>query len=381
MRFFILFIVFISFFDMFSQLPIMSTYAKGLGAGAAFIGIIVGMYSFSNMIGNMLAGYYIDRKRGKTILMIGLGLCGAILFLYPFAVTPVQLLGIRFLHGFISGFIVPAAFTMIANRSESGAQGKSMAITGAAVGIAAIAGPAFGGIAGSGNVQTVFIVNGILMLLTAAAVPFFIPKQGVSGGSSEKKAANHSGRTVSSLMIFSFIGAFSLMFAQGVLAYMLPLQVEMLQFSSSASGTLLSTFGITAICIFLLPTNKLYDKYKPFHLMTLGMSVIGFALLLLSNSTSLLMLYVSMVIYGLGFAWLFPSISALLIQQTAREVRGRAFGYFYAFFSLGSVAGSAITGALTVSFKSGFLIAACLLFGNVLWMSLYNIWKNPPNMV
>ncbi|QVY60118.1 MFS transporter [Cytobacillus gottheilii] len=381
MRFFILLIVFISFFDMFSQLPIMSTYAKGLGAGSAIIGIIVGMYSFSNMIGNMLAGYYIDRSRGKTILMIGLGLCGAILFLYPFAVTPAQLLGIRFLHGFISGFIVPAAFTMIANRSESGTQGKSMAITGAAVGIAAIAGPAFGGIAGSGNVQTVFIVNGILMLLTAAAVPFFIPKQGVSGASSEKKAANQSGRSISSLMIFSFIGAFSLMFAQGVLAYMLPLQVEMLQFSSSASGTLLSTFGITAICIFILPTNKLYDKYKPFRLMTLGMSVIGFALLLLSNSTSLLMLYVSMVIYGLGFAWLFPSISALLIQQTAPEARGRAFGYFYAFFSLGSVAGSAITGALTVSFKSGFLIAACLLFGNVLWMSLYNIWKNLPNKV
>ncbi|WP_080845509.1 MFS transporter [Cytobacillus gottheilii] len=378
MRFFILFIVFISFFDMFSQLPIMSTYAKGLGAGSAFIGMIVGMYSFSNMIGNMLAGYYIDRRRGKTILIIGLGLCGAILFLYPFAATPPQLLGIRFLHGFISGFIVPAAFTMIANRSKSGTQGKSMAITGAAVGIAAIAGPAFGGIAGSENVQIVFIVNGILMLLTAAAVPFFIKKQGYNGASSEKKLDNPAGQPISALMVFSFIGAFSLMFAQGVLAYMLPLQVEMLQFSSTASGTLLSTFGITAICIFLLPTNRLYDKYKPFHLMILGMSVIGFALLLLSNSTTLLMLYVSMVNYGLGFAWLFPSISALLIHQTSPETRGRAFGYFYAFFSLGSVAGSAITGALTVGFESGFFIAACLLLGNALWMSLYNKWKKSP---
>lgn len=377
MRFFILLIVFISFFDMFSQLPIMSTYAKGLDAGSALIGTIVGMYSFSNMIGNTLAGYFIDRKKGKMLLITGLALCGLILFLYPFAADATQLLAIRFFHGFISGFIVPAAFTMIANKNTSARQGKSMAITGAAVGIAAIAGPAFGGIAGSHNLQAVFITNGILMLLAAALVPFLIPKQ-EQHSAENMPARGTTAHSISSMMVFSFIGAFSLMFAQGVLAYMLPLKVESLQFNSSTTGTLLSTFGITAICIFLLPTNRIFDKYKPIYLMLIGMSIIGGALILLGNSAALAWLYTSMIIYGAGFSLLFPSISSLLIHHTSPENRGKAFGYFYAFFSLGSVAGSAITGTLTDSFGTGFLIAACLLLINSAWMLFYVKIKNPP---
>lgn len=58
------------------------------------------------------------------------------------------------------------------------------------------------------------------------------------------------------MLTASYLGAFSLMFAQGTLAYLLPLQVEALQIEAMYSGILLSTFGITAILIFLRPLIK-----------------------------------------------------------------------------------------------------------------------------
>lgn len=373
MKQFILIIVLISFFDMFSQLPIMSPFAKSLGASPAFIGLIVGMYSFSNMFGNILAGYWIDKQGGKKVLLFGFPLTAAILLLYTIVTTPGQLMAVRFFHGLFSGFLVPAAFTVLANRETESKQGKSMAISGVAVGISAIIGPAFGGIVASKyNVEWVFIIIACAMLLIAGCSAFILPNRSVTL-SSKVESSFYTLFSIlkTPVLAFSFIGAFSLMFAQGILAYMLPLQVESLNYGTHFSGMLLSTFGITAILIFGLPTNRIFDKYPHHHTMVLGMTIIGFALILLSNAASLPYLFICMILYGAGFAFLFPSISAMLVEQTDEETRGKAFGLFYAFFSLGVVAGSSLTGILSVSFSTGFIIAACLLFANSIWIFIY----------
>ena len=366
MKKFILFIVLISFIDMFSQLPIMSPFAKSLGATPAIIGLTVGMYSFTNMFGNIFAGYWIDKQGAKKVLMYGLIFTGGILLLYTIVSTPNQLMAVRFIHGLFSGFLVPAAFTIIANHGKKNGEGKSMAISGVAVGISAIIGPAFGGIIASKySVEWVFIIISLIMVITAI-ISFFVleNKRTTITRKIEPPIQTLLAILKSPMLVISYTGAFSLMFAQGVLAYMLPLQVESLQFGTHFSGILLSTFGITAILIFGLPTNRMFDHYQQQNTMMVGMSTIGVALVLLSMASTLPFLFFCMVLYGAGFAFLFPSVSALLIRHTDEETRGKAFGLFYAFFSLGVVAGSAITGILAVSYGPGFIIAACLLFIN-----------------
>ncbi len=366
MKQFILFIVLISFIDMFSQLPIMSPFAKSLGATPAIIGLTVGMYSFTNMFGNILAGYWIDKQGAKKVLNYGLIFTGSILLLYTIVSTPNQLMAVRFIHGLFSGFLVPAAFTIIANHGKKDGHGKSMAISGVAVGLSAIIGPAFGGIIASKySVEWVFIIIALIMIVTAF-ISFFVLKENTTRITRKIEPPIQTLLAIlkSPMLIISYTGAFSLMFAQGVLAYMLPLQVESLQFGSHFSGMLLSTFGITAIIIFGLPTNRMFDHYQQQNIMMIGMSTIGVALVLLGFASTLPFLFLCMVIYGAGFAFLFPSVSAILIKNTDEETRGKAFGLFYAFFSLGVVAGSSVTGVLAVSFGTGYIIAACLLFAS-----------------
>ncbi|QTD41484.1 MFS transporter [Sporosarcina sp. Te-1] len=373
MRFFVYLIVFFSFFDLFSQLPIMSPFALSLGASSFVTGLAVGIYSFSNTIGNVLSGFMTDRKGPFIVLLTGLFASSISLYLYMFVNGPYSLLGIRFIHGFMEGLIVPAAFTFLANRAKESKRGRSVAISGAFVGMAAIVGPAYSGIVASKtSVATIMMINGVIMMILAILAIFLL-----RNFSFRRKGKSAPGQTFKVRELFrhpgmlrAFAGAFFLMFSQGVLALILPLKVEALGFDTKMTGMLLSTFGIVAILIFLLPINRIFDQVRPMVTLALGISIMGASMLLLSQMDELLYLFVALAIYGIGFAFLFPSINSLLIDSSSPDYRGKAYGYFYAFFSIGVVAGSSVIGYLDLSYNGGFMVTGFILIGIALYTIL-----------
>ncbi len=373
MRGFVYLIVFFSFFDLFSQLPIMSPFALSLGASPFLIGLAVGIYSFSNTIGNIISGFITDKKGPFVILIIGLFAAALSLFLYSFASDPLTLLGVRFVHGFMEGLIVPAAFTFLANRADVSKRGKSVAISGAFVGLAAILGPAYSGIvAAKTSPPFIMAINGGIMLILAVLAFFVLRSYTHVRKQPTEQAQNFRVRQLFRHpgMVRAFAGAFFLMFSQGVLALILPLKVESLGFDTKTTGLLLSTFGVVAILIFLLPINRVFDRVRPMVTLAFGISLMGFSMLLLSQFEQLNYLFVAMVIYGVGFAFLFPSINSLLIDSSSPEYRGKAYGYFYAFFSIGVVAGSSVIGSLDLSYTGGFMLTGIILLAVALFTLL-----------
>lgn len=373
MRFFVYLIVFFSFFDLFSQLPIMSPFALSLGASSFLTGLAVGIYSFSNTIGNVISGFMTDRKGPFLVLLTGLFASSISLYLYMFVVGPYSLLGIRFLHGFMEGLIVPAAFTFLANRAKESKRGRSVAISGAFVGMAAIIGPAYSGIVASKtSASSIMMINGVIMLILAILAIFFLrnfsfERKKISAGGQQFKVRElfrHPG------MQRAFAGAFFLMFSQGVQALILPLKVEALGFDTKMTGMLLSTFGVVAILIFLLPINRIFDRVRPMVTLAFGISIMGVSMLFLSQMDDLVYLFVALAIYGIGFAFLFPSINSLLIDSSSPEYRGKAYGYFYAFFSIGVVAGSSVIGYLDLTYNGGFMVTGFVLIGIALYTIL-----------
>ncbi|MFJ7827208.1 MFS transporter [Psychrobacillus sp. NPDC096623] len=363
MHFFIYIIIFFSFFDLFSQLPIMSPFAESLGATPFITGLAVGMYSLSNTFGNVISGILTDRKGPFYILIIGLFTTSFSLFLYQVVNDPIELLVIRFLHGLVAGLIVPAAFTYSANKTSKDKRGKGVALSGAFVGLAAIAGPATSGILASKKSE-VFVLGltGSIMLVLSILALVLLRKIAIDRKDKEVSSP-HSVRSIFQRngIIKSFAGAFFLMFSQGVLAYMLPLKVLHLGFDSKTSGLLLSMFGFVAILVFILPINRIFDRVKPVYTFTFGMCLMGISMLLLGQTYSLSLLYVWMGLYGIGFAFLFPSINTLLIDSSEESFRGKAYGYFYAFFSIGVVVGSSITGFLELTATGGFTLTGIIL--------------------
>ena len=151
------------------------------------------------------------------------------------------------------------------------------------------------------------------------------------------------------------------MFFQGALAFLLPLHVQELGYDSRLSGTLLSMFGVVAVLFFLLPTNRLFDRFSPTKLTALGVAIIGTSQVLIGQSGVQTSLYGVLALYGVGFAILFPAINTLLIQSTSPQNRGKAYGAFYAFFSLGTVAGSSFLSVLPLSIVQQFTLTGLIL--------------------
>lgn len=363
MKKFIYLIIFFSFFDLFTQLPVMSTYAESLGASAFLTGLAVGMYSLSNTFGNIISGFLTDRKGPFIILIIGLLTTGLSLTLYNLVDVPLALLIVRFIHGLVAGFIVPAAFTFLANATDQEKRGKGSAISGAFVGIAAIIGPAFSGILASRtSVPFVFNITASFMLLLGI-LSFFLLK---SNPVKKDKASSSPHIPISVFFnnvgtLKAFSGAFFLMFSQGVIAYLLPLKVHTLGFDSRLSGMLMSVFGIVAVLVFILPSNRIFDKVAPIKTLALGIGLMGLSQILISQADTSTLLYIAMICYGIGFGLLFPSINSLLIDSTNVEMRGKAYGYFYAFFSMGVVLGSSLLGWLSLGVVSGFIFTGIVL--------------------
>src|SRR5690625_7731314 len=86
--------------------------------------------------------------------------------------------------------------------------------------------------------------------------------------------------------------------------------------------------------------------------MTVGITILGVCLLLLGLVITIPLHFVVMILYGIGFALIFPTMSGLVTEGSRAEERGMAFGIFYGIFSFGIVVGSFVTGLFTSNYTT-----------------------------
>ncbi|MGM2853543.1 MFS transporter, partial [Bacillus cereus group sp. Bce028] len=117
-------------------------------------------------------------------------------------------------------------------------------LSGAAVGTAAIVGPSFSGIMkATAGIEWVFITISILMVLGTIVSLFFLPNNVSRKDTSRTQMMNKEDMfelLKSEPLLQAYIGAFTLMFSQGIVTYMLPVKVEALALKASTTGMMLS---------------------------------------------------------------------------------------------------------------------------------------------
>lgn len=353
------FIIIVSFLDTFIQLPIITPYSIELGASHLLTGSIVAIYSFTNMVGNIFGGHWIDRYGRKKMLFTGMFAVSIILIFYPLAQSGVQLFFIRFFHGLAGGILIPAAFAYVGDQSKKESRGKTMALTGACIGTAAIVGPALGGaMAARSKVEYVFIFVAILFIISAILILKYVEESFVSTDRGKFSISEFTPLLKHPLVLQASLAAFALMISNGTLAFAFPLKIEEIGLTSEITGILLSTYGIIALIIFLTPLNRMYDRFSALTLVVIGISLIGFVHIMLNFISIFWVTVLLMVIYGVGFAFVFPSMNRIVTEASSKVDRGKAFGIFYAFFSLGVVSGSFVSGATSDLFGLPFLSSA-----------------------
>ena len=349
-------VIVICFLDLFIQLPIITPFALELGASEFTAGIVVAMYSLFNMAGNIAGGFLSDKFGRRNTLLLGMIMQVFFVLIYTMTPSIAILLGVRAIHGFSSGLLTPASFSLIADISRKSAIGKSMALTGVAIGTAAIVGPAAGGIISStvSYEMVYFILSGVYVFGTL--LTFF----GIRESSTDESRTRHAATPFKELLLrpslnVAYISSFTLMIAQGTLAFGLPIKTGILGLEASMTGMMLSVFGVTAIIVFATPINKIYSRYKSESLVAAGILILSASMILLHFAPSSGFVFLVMVIYGFGFGFIFPSMNKIIAEHSEMNERGKANGIFYSYFSLGSVAGSVLAGYFATVFNLPFL--------------------------
>ena len=138
-------------------------------------------------------------------------------------------------------------------------------------------------------------------------------------------------------------------------------------------GMLLAIFAIMFI-ILQFPSGALSDKVGRLIPTAIGLSLSIVSLVILPSVVIFPLLAATMALYGIAYGTLFPSISALVADQTLPEERGMATGIFHALLTAGVAIGAPIMGwvgefagvELSLALSSSIMVLALVIALTVL---------------
>lgn len=369
-------VTFIAFADTFSLLPVMGPFSDALGASALATGIVLGAYSVTDVIFNMVGGRAIDRSGRRRLALLGFLIVVVAILLYPLASTIPHLIAVRLLHGVGGGILLPALYTVIGDLAKSGSRGRAMGRVGAVIGTAAVIGPLIGGVA-----REQFGFEGVFLGLAAVmAVGWLITFVAIRETVDETvttKARHVSFSTlwatpdlrVACVAVFGFTVGF------GSLSAFFSIHLEAMGYPPRMPAVLFTLLAAVAVTLMLTKVSARVDHQGPRRSVFIGLPVIALGLVLIGTMTSIGAISAGMILFGAGFGLVYPAATGATAIAAAPEGRGRAFGIFSIFYSMGFVVGPPSAGFFSDQFGlSPFVFAAIACMTAV---AVVAIWLRP----
>lgn len=373
--------LFVAFFDLHAQYPILTPFAVSLGAAPSFIGLMMGLYSLTHLPGNLLAGYGVDRFGSRIFIVGSLLLAGCILILQSAVTNPWQLLVLRSISGFVLAFLSPACMALLARIAKNQVQqGNLMAGNGLVHTLASVVSPAAGALLVARiGFAAAFNMLGWVLIVTAVCALFFIrdipddmkpmPRKPVPAAvrgsvrAAVARAAVPAEPDGTPWLVFLLPVAISC--SQGILFFELPLLAKTME-AIMTTGLMFSVVSIGA----LITLSMLFlNRYSPFWrtisgALLLALSFFGMAV------EAPVSLYILLLIVGIAKGVIFPAMSSLLIQLSARSRYGRTFSILSIASSIGAFLGPLLAGNLR-DYVSSYFIAFLVLMAVVAVLPAY----------
>ncbi|MEE8352889.1 MAG: MFS transporter [Dehalococcoidales bacterium] len=350
----------IGFLDTTLLVPIVAVYAKDLGAGVAITGLIVGLYSIVNTPANVLFGRLIDRIGFKLPLSVGLAGDAVAMLLYSLCRLPLHLALVRAFHGFTGAAVGPATMSAISVYSSGEREGRSMSVYGMSIAAANLLGFGLSGMLYSRLGNNWLFAFGAVVLAAGFTVSFWLPGGGrpkavtpeavgpevMSPEATQSKSESANPlpswglTTIKRLLrrrglVVAYGAILAQYFSFGGLVTLLPREVERHGMDALHMGMLLVVFSVVFIAV-QFPAGAYSDRRGRRLPIVAGLAIGAAALLALPLVSAGAFsagvewpvafgaMAAVMAVYGVGYGLLFPSVSALVVDESLPEERGVA---------------------------------------------------------
>lgn len=360
-------VTFLGFLDTHLLIPVMSLYAYELGAGVGIVGLIIGLYSIANTPANIIFGRLVDRVGYKLPLIAGLVGDAVGMFLYSLCRWPLHLALVRIFHGITGGMVGPATMSAVAYHGSENSHGRAMAFYGMSLAAATLVGYGASGLIASRLGYKVVFFVGAGLLGIGALLSLLLPGSRRQDLTRPQKASGEGWQKTAHLLrrrglIVPYCAIFAQYFTFGGVVTLLPLYMKNLGMEAWHVGMLLAAFAVMFI-ILQLPMGTLSDRIGRLGLVATGLALGIVALALMPSITAFSWLVAVMAVYGIAYGTIFPTISAMVADQTSPGEHGMATGIFHALLTAGVAIGAPVMGWVSsaLGVQLGLVLSASVM--------------------
>lgn len=361
------------FSSTISKSPILPIFAKNLGATGAQIGWIASASTIPGILISYIAGDLADRFGYKKILVGSLLIFASAPFLYLLVQNPLGLGTVRFYHGFATAAFGPVAMATIAAFSGKNT-GQNLSLYSSATMIGRALAPTVGGVMyESAGFASVYLIAGVAGILALAAAVWFFHKPGeVENREAVQAKKNEAGKvsffkklwrllSYRPLLLVGMLDA-CVYFAYGAFEMIFPLYAKQLGMSAGEIGFLLG-MQLVGIILFKPLFGRASDRLGRLPMMVTGLLVCALSFSLLAVLKSTFAIIPLILLYGLGFALITASTSALAADVAHKGQLGASLGVLSALMDVGQTFGPPVIGTLSdaYSYDTGIGVLGIIL--------------------
>lgn len=323
------------------------------------------VFSITFFIGGVMAPIWgkLADKHGQKLMAMRSSIGLAIAYILAGMVhTPFQLFLARLVQGFAAG-LWGMCMSICSSSVPAEKLGVSLGILQAGLITGNIVGPLIGGILAQwvGMRASFYVAGGLLIIITIVFF-LFIPEP-VKNSKEETDNVTEKDefklpiwkrKPVVEVLAIAVCVQLMILLIQPVLA----LYLEDLNKSSEnimlLSGIVFSSVGIASAIA--SPWWGKLGQSKGFYKTLMWSAGLGsFGILLTSIPKTVLTFGLANFVYGLFFAGVNPSLSAILAQITNRKEKGTAFGYFFSAGQFGAMVGPILGGVISTYLPISYL--------------------------
>jgi MFS family permease len=357
----------------FSMLmPYLTSYlTTTLGFAAWVAGLVLGLRTFSQQGLSVIGGTLADHVGYKLVIAIGcvLRMAGFLLFAFSGALPSVLLAAL--LSGLGGALFGPAVRAYLASESDERRE-EAFALFQVGEGMGACLGPVLGVVLFQISFPLVCVMASVIFLvLTILQLCYLPPREGLE--TSPPRPIRSEWKEVLANRTF-------VVFAVGMVAYLtlysqlyltLPLEVRRLTGDDAWTGILFTICALLSIIAQVHITAYLKARWRPLHVIAMGLTVMGGAFLPLLAARTFLPIHTLQGVFGdathvqavlIGainispaFASaIFLSLGTMVVQPFAlsqipslggNRLMGTYFGFYYLVQGIGTVVGNLVIGA------------------------------------
>lgn len=332
---------FFFYLSFYLILPVMPLYVAGMGGTPTQLGLIIGLFAFMAMVLRPPAGWIIDTRGYRLILLVGMAIFMLASWGYIIARSVDAVLALRLFHGMGMGLFPTAATVVVAEVAPPARRGEAMGWFGIANSVGLIIGPAAGtALAGRMGFPVLFLVAGgvaALGLVCTGVIPGVgRPPEKHGRAIRWRDLFSRAAVLPSVLLLFLYI-------PYGALVAFIPIIGTGRGLENP--GTFYTVFAL-AVLLVRAKAGHLSDRRGRAAVILPGLLVASIAFAVLGLTSGPIGVLLGGAIYGIGFGAVQPALMALTADRVPLEERGKAMGTFYTAWELGIAAGSVGSGLL-----------------------------------